>query len=290
MHDISERKESRGQAARACDDVEALADAVAELARSTVSREARAAVCRAAARIAEADVGALIEPDSSGTGLVNHRLGGHRHRRRVRPLHRERRVGQELQHARAVFRRRRGGQQSGPAVAASVIMASSRRSGSRSSRTTNAIGVIAVGWKQPVPAVPARLAAAPRHDRAPRPPSRSSGQRLLDRLELLAHTDDLTGLINRRAWDLDVVREVARARRDDLPLAVAMIDLDRFKTYNDGTATRPAIGCCARRPAPGAPCSGRRTCSPATAARSSRSRFPAASARTHSSWSSGSAT
>ena len=56
---------------------------------------------------------------------------------------------------------------------------------------------------------------------------------LLDRLELLAHTDDLTGLINRRAWDLDVVREVARARRDDTPLAVAMLDLDRFKAYND---------------------------------------------------------
>jgi diguanylate cyclase (GGDEF)-like protein len=56
---------------------------------------------------------------------------------------------------------------------------------------------------------------------------------LLDRLEVLAHTDDLTGLINRRAWDLDVVREVARARRDDLPLAVAMLDLDHFKDYND---------------------------------------------------------
>ena len=140
MHDISERKESEARLREHATDVEALADAVAELARSTVSREARAAVCRAAARIAEADVGALMEPDSSGTGLRNHGLGGHRHRRRVRPLHRERRVGQELQHARAVFRCRRGGQQSGPAVRASVITTSSRCSGCRSSRTTTRSG------------------------------------------------------------------------------------------------------------------------------------------------------
>ena len=97
---------------------------------------------------------------------------------------------------------------------------------------SEASGIIAVGWTHLVPAVPARLErllgmiaaeAAVAIERAA----------LLDRLELLAHTDDLTGLINRRAWDLDVVREVARARRDDTPLAVAMLDLDRFKAYND---------------------------------------------------------
>jgi diguanylate cyclase (GGDEF)-like protein len=56
---------------------------------------------------------------------------------------------------------------------------------------------------------------------------------LLARLEAVARTDDLTGLANRRAWDEHLPRELARAERDELPLCVAMIDLDRFKDYND---------------------------------------------------------
>ena len=56
---------------------------------------------------------------------------------------------------------------------------------------------------------------------------------LLDRLERMARTDELTGLTNRRAWDLELARELVRADRDDAPLAIAMLDLDRFKDYND---------------------------------------------------------
>jgi diguanylate cyclase (GGDEF)-like protein len=49
----------------------------------------------------------------------------------------------------------------------------------------------------------------------------------------LAHTDELTGLSNRRALTAQLVRELARAGRDDTPLCVAMLDLDDFKQYND---------------------------------------------------------
>ena len=56
---------------------------------------------------------------------------------------------------------------------------------------------------------------------------------LLERLERAARTDDLTGLLNRRAWDEYLEREIARARRLDSPLCVAMLDLDHFKGYND---------------------------------------------------------
>ena len=56
---------------------------------------------------------------------------------------------------------------------------------------------------------------------------------LLERLERAARTDDLTGLLNRRAWDEHLTREVARARRSGNPLCVAMLDLDHFKAYND---------------------------------------------------------
>jgi len=48
-----------------------------------------------------------------------------------------------------------------------------------------------------------------------------------------AHADDLTGLANRRAWDAQLPREIARARRTGAPLSVAMLDLDWLKAIND---------------------------------------------------------
>lgn len=52
-------------------------------------------------------------------------------------------------------------------------------------------------------------------------------------LAYLATTDPLTGLANRRRLDSDLVREISRAGRGGEPLAVAMVDLDHFKAYND---------------------------------------------------------
>jgi diguanylate cyclase (GGDEF)-like protein/PAS domain S-box-containing protein len=48
-----------------------------------------------------------------------------------------------------------------------------------------------------------------------------------------ARTDDLTGLSNRRVWDAELPREIARSRRNGSALAVAMIDLDGLKAIND---------------------------------------------------------
>jgi diguanylate cyclase (GGDEF)-like protein len=56
---------------------------------------------------------------------------------------------------------------------------------------------------------------------------------LLGRLEIAARTDDLTGLLNRRAWDEELSRELSRADRTGAALCVAILDLDRFKQYND---------------------------------------------------------
>ncbi len=55
----------------------------------------------------------------------------------------------------------------------------------------------------------------------------------LARLERVARTDDLTGLANRRAWDEHISREIARAKRTGSSLAIALLDLDHFKRYND---------------------------------------------------------
>ncbi len=56
---------------------------------------------------------------------------------------------------------------------------------------------------------------------------------LLTRLERIAHTDELTGLPNRRAWREALPREMARAKREQWPLCVAMLDVDGLKQLND---------------------------------------------------------
>jgi len=53
------------------------------------------------------------------------------------------------------------------------------------------------------------------------------------RLEALSRTDGLTGLANRRRFDEALASEWARSQRSGNPLALAMIDIDWFKAYND---------------------------------------------------------
>jgi diguanylate cyclase (GGDEF)-like protein len=52
-------------------------------------------------------------------------------------------------------------------------------------------------------------------------------------LETLATRDGLTGLANRRSFDERLVLEARRGARDGAPLALLMIDIDCFKSYND---------------------------------------------------------
>ncbi|WP_337061363.1 GGDEF domain-containing protein [Kineococcus sp. G2] len=52
-------------------------------------------------------------------------------------------------------------------------------------------------------------------------------------LAALARTDALTGLANRRSGDAELARMQARARQDGTPLSLAVLDLDRFKVFND---------------------------------------------------------
>jgi diguanylate cyclase (GGDEF)-like protein/PAS domain S-box-containing protein len=58
-------------------------------------------------------------------------------------------------------------------------------------------------------------------------------EELLQRVEAIARTDELTGMANRRAWDEELRRELARAARTGHSLCVVLLDLDHFKRFND---------------------------------------------------------
>ncbi len=60
-----------------------------------------------------------------------------------------------------------------------------------------------------------------------------TNKRLLSELEHLSLQDPLTGCANRRAWNAAIKRELNRTRNSNQCLAIAELDLDSFKQYND---------------------------------------------------------
>lgn len=84
-------------------------------------------------------------------------------------------------------------------------------------------------------------------------------KRQSDLLERLVRCDALTGIPNRRAFDETLSREWERCRRTASPLSLLMIDVDKFKQYNDHYGhgagdeclrrVAAALAACARRPA-----------------------------------------
>jgi diguanylate cyclase (GGDEF)-like protein/putative nucleotidyltransferase with HDIG domain len=56
---------------------------------------------------------------------------------------------------------------------------------------------------------------------------------LLQKMSQLSMTDELTKLYNRRHFYNVLEIEIDRARRDDRPLSLNILDIDRFKDYND---------------------------------------------------------
>jgi len=69
---------------------------------------------------------------------------------------------------------------------------------------------------------------------------------LNDELSVLAQTDALTGLANRRVFDQRLAEEASRAARHGMPLALLLVDIDHFKAFNDRYG-HPAGDDCLRR-------------------------------------------
>ena len=206
----------------------AVSDVSGELADAA---DPRSSICRAAARVSSADVAVLFEPEGKDR-LTSTAMFG------VDGPQLSFRSGQEPSGAVVAFT-------SGspffvadapghPALSPRFVGITGARSALYHPvrRRGEAIGVLALVWRTRVARASPRTTeaidllaseAAVAIERAD----------LLARLDGLAHTDELTGLPNRRAWNEELPRARARAERDGRPMAIAMLDLDRFKDYND---------------------------------------------------------
>jgi diguanylate cyclase (GGDEF)-like protein/PAS domain S-box-containing protein len=232
VRDITERKRAEEQIHHHAEDLARVSEVARDLAGVTDAHAARPAICTAARELAGAKVSILYEPDPKGQELVSTAV-----------------VGAQVEQIHLPFT----GRPSGAATAFSsgqpyflpdladhegVAQAVREDFGVVSAlwqpviRNGVPIGVLTLAWAERVTDPGERVRslmgllaaeAAVAIERAD----------LLARLEAVARTDDLTGLANRRAWDEHVPRELARAGRDERPLCVAMLDLDRFKEYND---------------------------------------------------------
>ncbi|HEY5428200.1 MAG TPA: sensor domain-containing diguanylate cyclase [Solirubrobacteraceae bacterium] len=98
-------------------------------------------------------------------------------------------------------------------------------------RNGMAIGVLVVAWPDRVPSAGAQSTATLLAHEAAAAIARADA---MDSLAGEAQTDPLTGLPNRRAWDAALANALAEdALAEDGSLAIAMLDLDHFKAFND---------------------------------------------------------
>jgi diguanylate cyclase (GGDEF)-like protein len=94
-------------------------------------------------------------------------------------------------------------------------------------RGAEPVGVLVVGWPQAITVGGSRATAITllAHEVG----AAIERADLLTRLTDMASTDALTGLPNRRAWDMSLARAVVQEE----VLAIAMLDFDHFKNFND---------------------------------------------------------
>src|SRR5947199_8479123 len=64
---------------------------------------------------------------------------------------------------------------------------------------------------------------------------------LVERLTGLASVDSLTGVLNRRGWDVQVDHVFDDPTNE--PICIALLDIDRFKAFTTAAGTRAATGC-----------------------------------------------
>jgi diguanylate cyclase (GGDEF)-like protein/PAS domain S-box-containing protein len=230
--DITERKQAEQAMRDHAEDLTRVAEVARDLASVTDAHAARPAICKAAMELAGAKVAILYEPDPKGQELVSTAV-----------------IGAQIDQIHLPFAGRPSGAATSFSSGQPHFVADLPSDQGIAQTVRDELDVVSALW-QPVVRnlVPIGVLTLAWGERVVDPGERVRSllsllaaeaavaierADLLARLEAVARTDDLTGLANRRAWDEHLPRELARAGRDGRPLCVAMLDLDRFKQYND---------------------------------------------------------
>ncbi|GAA1581232.1 diguanylate cyclase (GGDEF)-like protein/PAS domain S-box-containing protein [Actinoplanes couchii] len=230
-HRLAEQQNAAAQQAHQAEQLLTAIVAVSHRVRS--GDDARATIVSAVRHLAEADSVALLEPDSAQPPphmSITAALGTIPTGTCIAPQHSDL-ITETRRTASAAFVT---DTQADPRVPAQVreLVKSGSSLWQPIVADGNVIAVLAAFWQHksdPVAGHEARAVALLAEETA----LALVHERLLKRLEHLAHTDALTGLSNRRAWHTELPRLLARARRTAEPLTVALLDLDHFKRYND---------------------------------------------------------
>jgi diguanylate cyclase (GGDEF)-like protein len=207
--------------------------AIGRVAKALASGDdAREAICQAAAEVMDAPVAFLLEP--KGRDFASTAMTGVK----VAPVTIQPRgdgvggggSGRAFTAQESYFV---ADARNHPALAAPLVEATSARSAVFEPvlRDGQVVGVLIVVWQRPLDKLPeasggvlklvaSQAAIAIEH----------AGLRA--RVEALALTDGLTGLVTRRVFEEELPREIARARRSDTPLSVAWLDVDHMTAFN----------------------------------------------------------
>jgi diguanylate cyclase (GGDEF)-like protein len=233
--DISDRRTGQAESLGRRSNVTAITDATRELARSIDGSAARTAVCNGARRVADAPVAALFERELGDEARLSVTASAGAEIRGF-----EIALNPDLtQGAGHAF-------SSGEETFVSdddVDRTAPDRDFMRRARVRSVlwhpvtrdhepVGLLAIGWREPVAGVSLRLSSMIELLGAEAAVAIGRAD-MLGELERLARTDELTGLPNRRDWSERLPSELARAKRAMQPLCVAMLDLDNFKDFND---------------------------------------------------------
>jgi diguanylate cyclase (GGDEF)-like protein len=195
--------------------------------------DGRPAVCRAACDVAGAPVAFLLEP--AGREFISTAVSGVE----LAPVTIQPRpdtTGRAFTARESYFV---ADARSHPSLAQPLVEATSARSALFEPvlRDGQVCGVLIVIWQLPVESVPeatsgmlrllaAQAAVAIEH------------AALRARMETLALTDDLTGVASRRVFEEELPRELARARRSEQPVSVALLDVDHLGAFNTVSGER----------------------------------------------------
>ena len=205
--------------------------AIGRVARALATGDdARGAVCEAACDVAEAPVAFLLEP--SGREFVSTASAGVD----IAPVMIQSRGGAPAGSGRAFTSKETyfiADARTHPALAAPLVEATGARSAVFEPilQDGQVAGVLIVVWQEPVETLHDVAAAALRLLAVQAAVAFEHGT-LRRRIGELALTDVLTGVATRRVWDDELPRELARARRGEAPLSVAVLDLDHMSAFN----------------------------------------------------------